>query len=138
MRSSTTSVSAAPGMQGATRLMSIRTFQASPTGSGTSNVLSNSIRALPLAVLLSFRGGAGDAAMGLGPSGGGVHEPFHFGEHVRRELVRRLGDPQNVPPSGEPVHSDAEVGKDFTALRIDIVEENHEDMVDLGAGLAQR
>jgi hypothetical protein len=48
-----------------------------------------------------FCGRRGDTAMGLRPAGRIMHELLDLGEHLRLELVRRLGNAQHVPPGRE-------------------------------------
>src|SRR5262245_2063669 len=115
-------------MQGAMRRMSISTGQASAGGSGTSNVLSNSM----------LLGSLGDAAVRLRPARGVVQELLDFVELDRIELAAGLGEFEHVPPRGEMVQRDAEVAQDILALGIDVVKEDHEDMLDRRARLAQR
>src|ERR1700722_860564 len=103
----------------------------------TISVAESSLRCADAVTRPLLCGGGGDATMRLRPAGGVMHELLDFGEHLRLELVRRLGDPQPVPPRRERVHGDAEVAEDFWPLGIDVVEEEHEDVVDLGAGMAQ-
>src|SRR5262249_20377105 len=45
---------------------------------------------------------------------------------------------QNVPPRGERMQCDTEVAEDFFALGEDVVEKEHEDVLDDGTGAAQR
>src|SRR5580704_5392655 len=87
--------------------------------------------------LLSLRRLRG-AAMRLRPAGGIFHELLDFFEPVLVELAALLGHFQNIPPGGERMQGDAQIPEDLFALGKDVVEEEHEDMLDHGAGLAQR
>src|SRR3954471_1399189 len=85
-----------------------------------------------------FAGRLRDTAVHFRPAVGIVHEVLDLGELGSVELPARLGDGENVPPSGEVMHGDADVADDLFAFGKNIVEEKHEGMLDLGAGLAQR
>src|SRR6478672_2448415 len=76
--------------------------------------------------------------MCLRPAGGVAEELLDLGELDRIELAAGLGELQHVPPGAKMVQLDVEVGEDFFAVGIDAVIENHEDMLDGGAGRAQR
>lgn len=56
-----------------------------------------------------FRGWLGDAAMRFRPAGRVVHEFLDLRQHLRVELVARLGDCDDAPPGRERMQLDAEV-----------------------------
>src|ERR1051326_2220617 len=76
----------------------------------------------------------GDAAVRLGPAGRVLHEFFHFLELALVEPAALFRHFQHVPPSGERMQGDTELAEDFFALGKDVVEEEHEDVLDDGAG----
>src|SRR5579864_4780315 len=79
-----------------------------------------------------------DAAVGLRPAGRVLHEFFDFLELALVEFAALLGHIKHVPPGGERVQGDTEIAEDFFTLGKDVVEEEHEDVVDGSAGGAQR
>src|SRR3954453_21476582 len=115
-------------MQGAMPWMFMSTGQASAGASGTSNELSNSM----------LLGGLRNAAVRLRPAAGIAQEFLDLVELDRVELAAGLGEGEHVPPGAEMMQLDVEVGEDFLALGIDVVKEDHKDMLDRGAGGAQR
>ena len=53
-------------------------------------------------------------------------------------LSHRFGDREHVAPGSERMQRDAEIAEDFLALRVDVVEEDHEAVVAFAVGVAQR
>src|SRR5262245_64893008 len=86
---------------------------------------------------LLSRGGCG-AAMGLRPARRVMHELLDLGELGGVELAALLGDREHVPPGRQRVQRHAEIAQDFTRLGKNVVEEEHQRVLDLGPGLAQR
>src|SRR5262249_19938391 len=80
----------------------------------------------------------GDAAMRLRPAGRVLHEAFDFLELVLVELAALLGDGEDIPPGRQRMQRDAEIGEDLFAFGKDVVEEEHEHMLDHRPGFAQR
>src|SRR3954454_1383866 len=75
--------------------------------------------------------------MGLRPARRVMHELFNLGELGGIELAARLGDRQYVPPGCKRMQRHAEIADDLPGLWGDVVEEEHQYMVDLRPGLAQ-
>src|SRR5262245_11406379 len=127
-------------MQGAMPRIFISTGQACSGGSGTSNELSNSILTLDCSQLYDRRlfGGFGDAAVRFRPARRIAQEFFDLIELDRIELAAGLGELQHVPPGTQVVQLDIEIAKDFLAFGVDVVKEDHENMLDHGASGTQR
>src|SRR5580704_17890721 len=91
--------------------------------------------AIPVLLLLRR---LGDAAVRLRPRRRIVHELFDFRESGFVEFAALLGDRQHVPPGGERMQRHAEIAENLFAFGKDVVEEEHKDVLDHGAGVAKR